>query len=210
EVAAMGPVVNKRCRKRGNKGAGANASPKVLRKDYAASRPAQSTHGEKSIVLIGLDAGSTFSIDARWYLRGQALPNCKPLDSSQDESNSGAYDFRAKQEKICIYQEMTARLLKVEEFGEASDLFSYSDVYQLLLNYDVCALFLFIAVELTVKVNSTGQKGNDNRVNGKEDAFRRMRNGNKNAAKMGDENHSDTEKEVKEEEAIDKQEVALP
>nr|GEU95355.1 hypothetical protein [Tanacetum cinerariifolium] len=62
EVAAMGPVVNKRCRKRGNKGAGANAPPKVLRKDYAASCPAQSTHGEKSIVLIGLDAGSTFSM----------------------------------------------------------------------------------------------------------------------------------------------------
>nr|GFA48718.1 hypothetical protein [Tanacetum cinerariifolium] len=137
EVAAMGPVVNKKCRKRGNKGAGANAPPKVLMKDYAASRPAQSTHGEKSLVLMGLDAGFAFSMpitqdastaaksvsdpdplfyaesqphperdiaqssretatevptghvrDARWYLRGQALPNCKPLDSSQDESNS--------------------------------------------------------------------------------------------------------------------------
>nr|GEU95356.1 hypothetical protein [Tanacetum cinerariifolium] len=41
EVAAMGPVVNKRRRKRGNDGAGANAPPKVLRKDYAASHPAQ-------------------------------------------------------------------------------------------------------------------------------------------------------------------------
>nr|GEU38979.1 reverse transcriptase domain-containing protein [Tanacetum cinerariifolium] len=62
EVAAMGPVVNKRCRKRRNEGVGSNAPPKVLRKDYAASRPAQSTRGEKSIVIIGLNAGSTFSM----------------------------------------------------------------------------------------------------------------------------------------------------
>ncbi|GKD81158.1 hypothetical protein Tco_1347997 [Tanacetum coccineum] len=41
----------------------------------------------------------------------------------------GANDFRAKQEKICIYREMTARLLKVEEFGEGSDLLSYAVVY---------------------------------------------------------------------------------
>nr|GEZ32019.1 hypothetical protein [Tanacetum cinerariifolium] len=39
EVAAMVPIVNKRRRKRRNGGAGANAPPKVLRKDYAASRP---------------------------------------------------------------------------------------------------------------------------------------------------------------------------
>nr|GFB02059.1 hypothetical protein [Tanacetum cinerariifolium] len=50
KVAAMGPVVNKRRRKRGNERAGANTPPKVLRKDYAASRPAQSTRGEKSII----------------------------------------------------------------------------------------------------------------------------------------------------------------
>nr|GEX53115.1 hypothetical protein [Tanacetum cinerariifolium] len=62
EVAAMGPVVNKRRRKRRNEGAGANAPPKVLRKDYAASHPAQSTRGEKSIVIIGLNAGSTLSM----------------------------------------------------------------------------------------------------------------------------------------------------
>nr|GEX60824.1 cleavage and polyadenylation specificity factor subunit 1 [Tanacetum cinerariifolium] len=38
EAAAMGPVMNKRRRKRGNKGAKANAPPKVLRKDHVASR----------------------------------------------------------------------------------------------------------------------------------------------------------------------------
>ncbi|GJX26948.1 hypothetical protein Tco_0233244 [Tanacetum coccineum] len=40
EVAAMGPPVNKRCRKRGNDEAEANAPPKVLRMDHAAFRPA--------------------------------------------------------------------------------------------------------------------------------------------------------------------------
>ncbi|GJV33115.1 hypothetical protein Tco_1393515 [Tanacetum coccineum] len=39
EVTAMGPLVNKKCRKRGNDGADANAPPKVLRKDHAAVRP---------------------------------------------------------------------------------------------------------------------------------------------------------------------------
>nr|GEV60622.1 putative reverse transcriptase domain-containing protein [Tanacetum cinerariifolium] len=62
EVAAMGPVVNKRRHKRRNEGAGANTPPKVMRKDYATSRLAQSTRGEKSIVIIGLNAGSTFSM----------------------------------------------------------------------------------------------------------------------------------------------------
>ncbi|GJW55583.1 hypothetical protein Tco_0099668 [Tanacetum coccineum] len=40
EVAAMGPPVNKRRRKRGNDEAEANAPPKVLRKDHAAFCPA--------------------------------------------------------------------------------------------------------------------------------------------------------------------------
>ncbi|GJZ19441.1 putative reverse transcriptase domain-containing protein [Tanacetum coccineum] len=60
EVAAMGPLVNKRRRKRGNDEADANAPPKVLRKDHAAFRPAQSTLGGKSLTSMGLEAGSTF------------------------------------------------------------------------------------------------------------------------------------------------------
>ncbi|GJV32213.1 hypothetical protein Tco_1392613 [Tanacetum coccineum] len=39
EVAAMGPLVSKKCRKRGGDGADANAPPKVLRKDHAAFLP---------------------------------------------------------------------------------------------------------------------------------------------------------------------------
>ncbi|GKA89466.1 hypothetical protein Tco_0811278 [Tanacetum coccineum] len=39
EVTAMGPLVKKKCHKRGNDGADANAPPKVLRKDHAAVRP---------------------------------------------------------------------------------------------------------------------------------------------------------------------------
>ncbi|GKD17040.1 hypothetical protein Tco_1206198 [Tanacetum coccineum] len=60
EVAAIGPFVNKRRRKRGNDKADANAPPKVLRKDQAAFRPAHSTLGGKSLASMGLEAGSTF------------------------------------------------------------------------------------------------------------------------------------------------------
>nr|GEW35175.1 hypothetical protein [Tanacetum cinerariifolium] len=60
EVAAMGPIVNKRRYKRGNDEAKANALPKVLRKDHVAFRPVQSTLGGKSLAPMGLDAGCTF------------------------------------------------------------------------------------------------------------------------------------------------------
>ncbi|GJU72887.1 hypothetical protein Tco_1264292 [Tanacetum coccineum] len=60
EMAAMGPPVNKRRRKRGNDEAEANSPPKVLRKDHAAFRPAQSTLGGISLASMGLEAGSTF------------------------------------------------------------------------------------------------------------------------------------------------------
>nr|GFB95039.1 hypothetical protein [Tanacetum cinerariifolium] len=59
EAAAMGPVMNKRCRKRGNKGVKANAPPKVLRKDHVASRPSQSTLRGKSMAAIEIEANST-------------------------------------------------------------------------------------------------------------------------------------------------------
>nr|GEW34706.1 transposase (putative), gypsy type [Tanacetum cinerariifolium] len=58
EVAAMGPPVKKRHRKRGNNEAEANAPPKVLRRDYDTFRPVQSTHGGKSLASVGLDADS--------------------------------------------------------------------------------------------------------------------------------------------------------
>nr|GEZ41102.1 hypothetical protein [Tanacetum cinerariifolium] len=61
EVAAMGPRVNKRCRKKGNDEVEASAPPKVLGKDHAAFHPAQSTLGGKSLAPLGLDAGSTFA-----------------------------------------------------------------------------------------------------------------------------------------------------
>ncbi|GKB25102.1 hypothetical protein Tco_0864503, partial [Tanacetum coccineum] len=51
-------------RKRGNDEADANAPPKVLRKDHAASRPTQSTLEGKSLASMGLEAGSTFSAPA--------------------------------------------------------------------------------------------------------------------------------------------------
>ncbi|GJR69936.1 hypothetical protein Tco_0016001 [Tanacetum coccineum] len=61
EVAAMGPTVNKRRSQRGTDEAEANTPPKVLRKDRVTSHPAQSTHGGKSLVAMGLEAGSTFT-----------------------------------------------------------------------------------------------------------------------------------------------------
>ncbi|GKE56307.1 hypothetical protein Tco_1495492 [Tanacetum coccineum] len=64
EVAAMGPPVNKRRRKRGNNETEANAPPKVLKRDHDAFCPAQSTHGRKSLASIGLDAGSLLSTPA--------------------------------------------------------------------------------------------------------------------------------------------------
>ncbi|GJX98406.1 hypothetical protein Tco_0355425 [Tanacetum coccineum] len=60
KVAAMGPLINKRRHKRGNDKPDTNAPPKVLRKDHAAFRPAQSTLRGKSLASMGLEAGSTF------------------------------------------------------------------------------------------------------------------------------------------------------
>nr|GEW66186.1 hypothetical protein [Tanacetum cinerariifolium] len=64
KVAALGPPVNKRRRKRGNNEAEANAPPKLLRRDYDAFRPAQSTHEGKSLASMGLDVGSLLSTPA--------------------------------------------------------------------------------------------------------------------------------------------------
>ncbi|GJU35547.1 hypothetical protein Tco_1183901 [Tanacetum coccineum] len=50
EVAAMGPLVNKRRRKRGNDEADANVPPKVLRKDHDAFRPAEKTSADTKSV----------------------------------------------------------------------------------------------------------------------------------------------------------------
>nr|GEX50433.1 hypothetical protein [Tanacetum cinerariifolium] len=59
EVAAMRPPVNKRRRKRGNNEVEANVPPKVLRRDYDAFRPAQSTHGEKSLASMSSKGTAT-------------------------------------------------------------------------------------------------------------------------------------------------------
>nr|GEY30367.1 transposase (putative), gypsy type [Tanacetum cinerariifolium] len=58
-IAATGPRVIKKRRKRGNDRVDTNAPPKVLRSDHADSRPTQSTLGGKSLAAIGLGMGST-------------------------------------------------------------------------------------------------------------------------------------------------------
>nr|GEZ98398.1 hypothetical protein [Tanacetum cinerariifolium] len=60
EVAAMGPRLSKKRRRRVNDGDDANAPPKVLRKDYASVRLEKSTRGGKSLPTMGLAVGSTF------------------------------------------------------------------------------------------------------------------------------------------------------
>ncbi|GJU49111.1 hypothetical protein Tco_1218666 [Tanacetum coccineum] len=61
EVTAMGPLVNKRRRKRDQSETEANAPPKVLRTDHASVRPESHTRGGKSLAVMGLGAGSTVS-----------------------------------------------------------------------------------------------------------------------------------------------------
>ncbi|GKD95688.1 hypothetical protein Tco_1379585 [Tanacetum coccineum] len=105
EVAAMGPLVNKRRRKRGNDEADANAPPKVLRKDHAASRPTQSTLGGKSLASMGLEAGSTFSAPASQetpadvsdpdplsYVKPQPIPEQDIAQSSKGAATAGDPD----------------------------------------------------------------------------------------------------------------------
>nr|GEZ50835.1 transposase (putative), gypsy type [Tanacetum cinerariifolium] len=60
EVAAMGPRLSKKRRRRVNDEADANTPPKVLRKYYASVHPEQSTRGGKSLPTMGLAADSTF------------------------------------------------------------------------------------------------------------------------------------------------------
>nr|GFA51602.1 hypothetical protein [Tanacetum cinerariifolium] len=64
EVAAIGPPVNKRRRRRGKEETEANAPPRVLRKDHAAFRLAQGTLEGESLVPVGLDTGWTIFITA--------------------------------------------------------------------------------------------------------------------------------------------------
>ncbi|GJU36585.1 hypothetical protein Tco_1184939 [Tanacetum coccineum] len=81
EVTAMGPRVSKKCHKRRNDGADADAPPKVLRKDHAASRPIQSTAGGKSFASVRLEMRSTFPIPA---------PQEIPADASDQDPLSYA------------------------------------------------------------------------------------------------------------------------
>ncbi|GJS65520.1 hypothetical protein Tco_0680084 [Tanacetum coccineum] len=67
--------------KRGNDGADANAPPKVLRKDHAASRLIQSTAGGKSLALVGLETGFAFPVPA---------PQETPADASDPDPLSYA------------------------------------------------------------------------------------------------------------------------
>nr|GEX50739.1 hypothetical protein [Tanacetum cinerariifolium] len=81
EIAAMGPRVIKKRRKKGNDGVDANAPPKVLRKDHADSRPTYSTVVGKFLASMGLETGSTFPVPT---------PQETPIDVSDPDPLSFA------------------------------------------------------------------------------------------------------------------------
>ncbi|GJX53127.1 hypothetical protein Tco_0281496 [Tanacetum coccineum] len=85
----MGPPMNKRSRKRGNDEAEANTPPKVLRKDHAAFRPAQSTLGGKSLASMVLEAGSTFFTPATQETPTDAksVSDPEPLSYAEPQPN---------------------------------------------------------------------------------------------------------------------------
>ncbi|GJT02641.1 hypothetical protein Tco_0823810 [Tanacetum coccineum] len=102
EVAAMGPRVSKKHRKRGNDRADANAPPKVLRKEHASFRPTQSTAGGKSLASVGLETGSTFPVptpqeipadasdpDPLSYANPQSIPERDVAQSSRGAAVAG-------------------------------------------------------------------------------------------------------------------------
>nr|GEY45231.1 hypothetical protein [Tanacetum cinerariifolium] len=64
ETVNTGALVSKRRRKRGSDEAEANAPPKVLRKDYVASHPSQSTLRGKSLASMGIGTCTTVSAPA--------------------------------------------------------------------------------------------------------------------------------------------------
>ncbi|GJX10658.1 hypothetical protein Tco_0200517 [Tanacetum coccineum] len=95
EVAAMGPLVNKGRRKRGNNEAEANAPPKVLRRDHDDFCPAQSTHGGKSLASIGLDAGSILSMPAAQdpSTTTKSMSDPEPLSYAKPSSKEAATEI---------------------------------------------------------------------------------------------------------------------
>nr|GEY79033.1 hypothetical protein [Tanacetum cinerariifolium] len=110
EVAAMGPPVNKRHLKRSKGEAEANAPPKVLRKDHAAFRPAQSTLGGESLASMRLDAGFIISthatLDAPTVVSDpDSLSYAKPQPHySEDIQCAGSYHDHY-QEAACAHHE---------------------------------------------------------------------------------------------------------
>nr|GEV29399.1 leucine-rich repeat protein [Tanacetum cinerariifolium] len=88
EVAAIGPHVNKRLRKRGNNEAEENVPPKVLRRDHDAFYPVQNTHRGKSLASIGLDMGSQLSTPAAQDLSAmKSMSDPEPLSYENPQSH---------------------------------------------------------------------------------------------------------------------------
>ncbi|GJR66369.1 hypothetical protein Tco_0012434 [Tanacetum coccineum] len=80
EATTMGPLVNKRRRKRDQSETEANAPPKVLRKDHASVCPMQNNHGGKSLAAMGLGADPPPSYTSAMKDTPVALQSVSDLD----------------------------------------------------------------------------------------------------------------------------------
>nr|GEV28722.1 hypothetical protein [Tanacetum cinerariifolium] len=86
EVAAMRPPVNKKCRKRGNNEAKANAPPKVLRRDYDAFRPAKNAATVEVNIQFSVrspESGRSSSAPFRVGSPGDFLDQCNITPARQ-------------------------------------------------------------------------------------------------------------------------------
>nr|GEV72831.1 hypothetical protein [Tanacetum cinerariifolium] len=117
EIAAMGPRVIKKHRKRGNDGVDANAPRKVLRKDHADSRPTQSTVGGKSIASMGLETGSTFPVPTSQKTPADVI-DPDPLSFAKPQSSKGATVAGDPESENTSFTSMQESTLQAQVTGE--------------------------------------------------------------------------------------------
>ncbi|GJW11770.1 cysteine protease XCP1-like protein [Tanacetum coccineum] len=124
EASAMGSLVRKRRRERGNDRAGINAPPKVLRKDHASVCSEQSTYEGKSLTSIGLAVGSTFvtPTDAKSVSDPDPLSSEIPTGNVVDEiPTPGTVATRSEKPAICRWFFGSLVLFEVSVFSAEPD-----------------------------------------------------------------------------------------
>ncbi|GJR44950.1 hypothetical protein Tco_1313053 [Tanacetum coccineum] len=113
EVAAIGPLIHKRRRKRGNDKADANAPPKVLRKDHVAFCLAQSTIEGKSLATIGKATSSTIILAAQDTPAGaSSVKDPEPLSYAEPRPIPEQDIAQSFKKTLRLRFEQEAKLLK--------------------------------------------------------------------------------------------------